>query len=76
MYPGTDETPCIKPCDMDCMGCGMHDSCGYHYTDCTLLEPGDFLVPRGVAGYREDITTGPYDGPDLMAAEWERITRP
>jgi hypothetical protein len=28
-----------------CSGCGMVDPCGYHFTDCKLLEIGDFVVP-------------------------------
>lgn len=46
--------------DMSCKGCGRVDPCGEHYTDCTLLEPGDTLIERGT-----EKAVGFYDGPDL-----------
>ena len=37
-----------------CRGCGRHDPCGVHYDDCTLLEPGDLVVARALAGTNKD----------------------
>jgi hypothetical protein len=30
-----------------CTGCRMYDPAGTHYADCTLLEEGNYMVPRG-----------------------------
>ena len=44
-----------------CDGCGRVDPCGIHYTDCTLLELGDYVVERGFIGPAED-TARIYEG--------------
>lgn len=57
-----------------CYGCGRVDPCGYHYEDCTLLEPGDGLVERGterVIGYVGEEDPGPgWPGEKPEGMDW------
>lgn len=52
--------------DDACQGCGRVDPCGAHYSDCTLLEPGDKLIERST-----EREIGTYDGPDLSGLHTE-----
>jgi hypothetical protein len=36
-----------------CLGCGRLEPMGVHYPDCSLLEEGDPLMPRGLSAEKE-----------------------
>lgn len=40
-----------------CQGCGRVEPMGVHYSDCTLLEPGDITVEREADGPRHDCSS-------------------